>query len=535
MTSISPPQTGPLEPPLSLAGWLWRVLLMAALAIGIGFVMDRKLELGTPAALAVAVPIFVVGLLGMLRLRGSPREMGIIFGLKLLTVTGYKILTFTLTVWLARDLGFDAAKAQLIVLAWSLFMTVSSVLVGSVTDAIGIRRTLVIGVSICVLMRLVMIATNNPLVALLGGLMPLAVGEALCTPVLVAAIRKYASPAKRSIAFSLFYALMNFGFALGYALSDGVNVLTKEKDVLIPVLEMSVSPMRLLIFVSMIFEMLMLPLVLLLRPNVRMTEQGILETTTPRNAETSGFTASIGKAARDTREMFRSLVASDGFHRLVIFLLMIGLLKVVFNVMDYVLPDFSLREIGEKDKLGRLNMVNSVLILVLAPLVGMATRNKSSYSMVVVGGFITAASFVFLALPPVVFQPVARGWLGETVVGAYLKITGTVHPYYVMIFLWQIVFSIGESFYSPRVYEYAASIAPKGQEASYSSLSYVPMLIGKLVTNSAFSWLLPVFCPAVGPRNSPAMWAIIGAMVLISPVGLWLLRSKIRVKEEGRD
>lgn len=69
-------------------------------------------------------------------------------------------------------------------------------------------------------------------------------------------------------------------------------------------------------------------------------------------------------------------------------------------------------------------------------------------------------------------------------------------PWYVMIALWQIMFSIGEAFYSPRVYEYASSIAPRGQEASYASLSYVPLLIGKLITAllgylGVMAWMCP--------------------------------------------
>jgi hypothetical protein len=94
---------------------------------------------------------------------------------------------------------------------------------------------------------------------------------------------------------------------------------------------------------------------------------------------------------------------------------------------------------------------------------------------------------------------------------------------------------VGEAFYSPRVYEYAASIAPRGQEASYSSLSYIPLLIGKLITGAAFGGLLAKYCPEQGTRRPDQMWLIIGLMVLVAPVGLLLLRPFIRMKEEGRE
>jgi MFS family permease len=217
------------------------------------------------------------------------------------------------------------------------------------------------------------------------------------------------------------------------------------------------------------------------------------------------------------------------------FLLMIGLLKVVFNAMDYILPTFTLRELGPGARVGRLNAINGILILILAPAIGMMTRKYASYSMVILGGFITALSFVFMALPASVFQGAADGWLGRAIGNGYLEITGAVHPYYVMIFFWQVVFSLGEAFYSPRVYEYAASIAPRGQEASYSSLSYIPLLIGKLITGAAFGGLLAKYCPETGQRDPATMWLVIGLMVLVAPVGLLVLMRFIRVKEEGRE
>ena len=40
---------------------------------------------------------------------------------------------------------------------------------------------------------------------------PLAIGEALSTPVLVAAVRRYSNTRQRSISFSIFYMMMNVG------------------------------------------------------------------------------------------------------------------------------------------------------------------------------------------------------------------------------------------------------------------------------------------------------------------------------------
>src|SRR5207247_340618 len=107
------------------------------------------------------------------------------------------------------------------------------------------------------------------------------------------------------------------------------------------------------------------------------------------------------------------------------------------------------------------------------------TQKYSAYRMVVVGGSICAASGFVMALPPPWFQRSAQGFIGHWIGHGYLGVKGSIHPYYMMIAIYISIFSIGEAFYSPRVYEYAAAIAPKGQEASYGALSYIPFLIGE--------------------------------------------------------
>jgi MFS family permease len=179
--------------------------------------------------------------------------------------------------------------------------------------------------------------------------------------------------------------------------------------------------------------------------------------------------------------------------------------------------------------------MNFFLIIVLAPIVGALTQKFSAYSMVILGGVITSASVFIMALPTAWFVPLANGWAGNLVGHVYLGLKGSVHPYYVMIALFVVLFSVGEAFYSPRVYEYAAAIAPKGQEASYGALSYVPLLLPKLLIGIFSGESLMRYCPETGPRHSETLWLIVALISLVAPVGLITLRRFIRVPEAGRD
>lgn len=542
MNTVPPtPDPSPFAPPSSppLAMWL-KILMLALISAGVGYLSAKKLNLGMIPGIVIGAAICGVGAFSMVKLKGAPREMGLTFCLKFFSVTAYKVLNVTLVFWLAGDFGYSKEAALGLIVAWSIVMSVMTILAGSITDALGLRRTLIIGVTLSILTRLVMILTTNKAVALSCGLFPLAVGEALCTPVLVAALRRFSSPSQRSVAFSVFYAIMNFGFMVAYFIFDGVREsLALHGQITLPLATTPLSDYRTLLLASMLLEVMILPLVLLLRRGAEMTEEGLRITPEIIKHPDAGILASfwltLRDASRDVVRLFSGLIQQSGFYRLLAFLLMIGLLKVVFNAMDYVFPTFALQELGPEARVGRFNAINGILILVLAPAIGLMTQKFSAYAMVILGGFITAFSFVFLVVPPAVFQGMADGWVGNAIGRGYMELKGAVHPYYIMIVFWQIVFSVGEAFYSPRVYEYAASIAPKGQEASYASLSYIPLLIGKLITGAFFGGLLTKYCPETGARNPSMMWLLIGLMVLIAPVGLLVFQKFIRVKEQGRE
>jgi dipeptide/tripeptide permease len=231
--------------------------------------------------------------------------------------------------------------------------------------------------------------------------------------------------------------------------------------------------------------------------------------------------------------LFRRLIGQSGFYRLLAFFLFIGFLKAIFLQMDYVFPKFGIRELGFNAPVGKLSAINAIVIIVLVPIVGALTQKFAAYRMVVIGGTICAAGVFIMALPTEWFVAAANSGLGQWLGHSYLRVEGSIHPYYIMSALYLIVFSIGEAFYSPRVYEYAAAIAPKGQEASYGSLAYLPFLVGKLLVGTG-GWLLAAFVPEHGPRHPGTMWLIFALAASIAPLGLIVFRRYIRVPEAGR-
>ena len=462
-------------------------------------------------------------------LKTARRELWLTFLIKLFIYTAYSITNKTIVLWLSKDLGFsDQAARELVGWVWAPAMTIFTLLAGSLTDAIGLRRTFFLGVAICTFARSVMVFTTIPWLALLCGLLPLAIGEALGTPVLLAATRVYSATAQRSIAFSIIYALMNVGYLIAGYIFDFVRSL----DLHVSIRGFQPTTHEQLFAVSLALEIVLFPTIYFLRRDAEHDR-----TVTAGDGARSGFWTEIArtvqKAARDTVALFQRLIGQSAFYRLLLFFVFIGFLKAIFLQMDYVFPTFGDREMGLNAPVGKLAGINAVIIIILAPIVGALTQRIASYRIVVIGSLICAAGVFIMALPTDWFVPAANSVIGSALGHGYLQLTGAIHPYYIMSALYLTVFSIGEAFYSPRVYEYAASIAPLGQEASYGSLAYLPFLVGKLLIGTT-GFLLAAFCPENGPRHSGIMWFIFACAASVAPLGLLVFRRYIQVHEVGR-
>ena len=473
-------------------------------------------------------------------LRGAVRELWIIFGAKVLAILAYGVMNSTLVLWLSSDLGYSDIKAGNIVAAWSTVMTLATVLVGSLVDAIGLRKAFLLGIGLCLFSRGVMTFATVPWVALGGGLLWLAVGEALMTPVMVAAVRRYSTTAQRSISFSLFYVMMNVGFGMASWIFDFVRKgLGEYGHFTVPGLGLSLSTYRTLFLVSFV---LTLPNLLIfyfgLRDGVEATDEGVkIVTQKPKYTQEGMVQAlrlSAGDAWRDTVRIFAGLWRQPTFYKFLAFLALAVPVRLIFYHMHYTYPKFGIRELGEGAPIGRLWSTNALLIVILVPIVGALTQRISAYRMVVGGSLVSASSVFLMAVPPAWFQTLADGGLGHWIGHSWLGLTGPVHPYYVIILCYVVVLSVGESLWSPRLYEYTAAVAPKGQEASYMALSYLPFFVAKFFVGMFSGLLLTTYCPPTGPRQSGMLWLLIALTTLMTPLGLLVLRRYIRVQEAGR-
>ena len=208
-------------------------------------------------------------------LKGAQRELWLTFVIKLLVIAAYSVTNKTLVLWLSADMGYsDQAAGVLIGWIWAPAMTVFTLLAGSVTDALGLRRTFFFGVCVCLVARAVMVVSTVKWIALGAGLFPLVIGEALGTPVLLAATRRYSTTRQRSVAFSLIYTIMNVGFLVAARVYDYVRQHLGEHGHF-NLFGEQISTYRTLFLVSLIFELSILIPIYFLRRGADATDEGV--------------------------------------------------------------------------------------------------------------------------------------------------------------------------------------------------------------------------------------------------------------------
>ena len=480
-------------------------------------------------------------------LRSAPRELWVILTAYVLENIAYRLSGISvLPLWLTHDLGFGDAPTGTIIALWSAGMTLIILFVGPLTDVLGIRKTFLIGFFVCLAARLIIALTAVKWVVLPFGLCLYAAGIALMIPVMVAGVKKFTNTAQRSVAFSLYYALMNLGFAVGAKVFDEVRSpatgLGEYGRWIIPWLHVELSTYRVLVLLSVAATVPGLLLIwFFLRDGVEVTDEGV-QIEPAAAGHGSGLQgesplAYCRRTAGQTVRLFRGLWRQPAFHRFILFMTLVVAVRTLFIHLGMTFPKFGIRELGDGSPIAKSSdMLNALLILVLVPICGALTQRVTAYRMIQVGSLVSALSVFFLVMPREWFRGMADGWFGQFLARHLLQLDPVgLNPLYIAIVLFIIFLSVGEALWSPRLYEYSAAIAPKGQEASYMAFSQLPMFLAKLLTGFLSGRLLESYCPAVGARDTGKMWLIIGAIALITPLGAFVFRKHLQVHEQGRE
>ncbi|MCF7734007.1 MAG: hypothetical protein K9N23_20145 [Akkermansiaceae bacterium] len=161
-------------------------------------------------------------------------------------------------------------------------------------------------------------------------------------------------------------------------------------------------------------------------------------------------------------------------------------------------------------------------LIILIPIIG----RYPVFKMLIYGALITSIALFPMAVPWMIYP-----W-------------DIVTTHYVMAILAMVLVTLGEVIWSPRLNEYTASIAPKGQEGAYLGMSMIPWFAAKttvsLISGHLLSrWALetvdidgkavPLQQAMIDGQLSywdrpEAMWLYLGLFALAGCLVAWSLR-----------
>ena len=157
-------------------------------------------------------------------LRRSPRELWLVYVLKILDSYGYFALSEVFTTLLTSEFGVSDVRAGAYYGAWGTAIVLYGVLTGFLVDYLGVRTSLVCSYALQTLSRLVIAFTRDraSLFATVFLLHPLA--SAWGAPVMTIAIKRLTSATDRTVSFGIFYAMMNVAALLSGVAIDALRL-----------------------------------------------------------------------------------------------------------------------------------------------------------------------------------------------------------------------------------------------------------------------------------------------------------------------
>jgi dipeptide/tripeptide permease len=341
-----------------------------------------------------------------------------------------------LTVYLATKVGLDREAGSLAGLFSGLIFALP-IIAGVFVDRYGFRKTLMVCFAFfCVgyfLIGLAGLAFGQSIVAVIGKkpyvisvLVLTAMGGSLIKPCIVGAVARTTAPDVRSLGFSIYYTLVNFGGAIGPILAMEVRENLGIEFVLI----MSSATSLLLFFGALFF---------------------FKEPEHHDGARTTQ--SSFRKVFRDMLLVFRNL-------RFISFLVIFSGFWIMFWQIFYSFP-FYVTQILKFPRFEILETVDAwTIIFVSVPVTALVKKWKPITAMTL-GFLLASCSWLIIAAAP-------------TVAGAIAGIA---------------LFAIGESTQAPRFYDYVSKLAPADQVGTFMGFAFLPVAIGSFAAGPIADWL----------------------------------------------
>jgi len=410
-----------------------------------------------------------------------------------LDCTFYFAMLTIATLFLSHDLGLTDKEAGRVFTVFTAAVTILLTFSGMFCDWLGIRRSLRLSMGSMLFLRAGMVviglmpALPHRGVLAMGLLALMAPFTAAIQTIFQASTQRYTTKKSRSAGFNLWYLFMNVGAMLGGAAVDVVRLALKVPNVHIFTMGAALAVLCLVVGETLVRN----------EDQLRGPDEG------PESAEDK-------PVRKKPLEILRDVVHEPALLRLIVLIALILGVRAVYVYLYMLMPKYWERTIGPDAAIGVLNMINPFGIIVgLILFIPLANKFKV-FNLLVFGAMVSALSLIPMALPWQVYG------------------LGIAKAHYTMAILCMIILTVGEVLWSPKLYEYTAAIAPKGQEGTYLGLSMIPWFLAKSIVSWFSGDWLTRWSPEkvmVNGAEVPLQQAMIANQVPYwhSPGAMWLV------------
>jgi MFS family permease len=466
-------------------------------------------------------------------LRDNPKAYWAIQAINFLDCIAYFSFMGIAAVFLRKEMGWDDVNAGYIYSSFTMLVTISLFFVGFVTDALGVRRATILTMAVSLAAR-AGIAACGLLTELphrewivIAFFLLASPGMAMSQTLFQAANRRFSSRRSRSASFNMWYLVMNVGAMIGGYSIDVVRLRLALGDSWIYAFGAATTALALLVGFLLVWEERQAEAAAEAAtdsagesprlPGEDRADRFIAWMKAHRTVAIFAFPAVFFPAVLGVARRFLVLILESAFWRFIVLMVSVLGVRAVFLYFSLLMPVYWTRVIGEDVQMGLLQSINPFCIIVGLVLFIPIAHRFHVFKMLVVGATISAVSIAVLVLPWGLFgQDMARAYFAMSIVS-------------------MVICSIGEMLWSPKLQEYTAAIAPKGQEGAYFGLSMMPWFVAKLIVSSLSGHMLVRWCPeGIGPslqagtlgfwHRPEAMWLVLFLWALAGPTLAWVLR-----------
>ena len=462
----------------------------------------------------------------------------------------------------SENVGLTDAQAGLVYSFLTGGITFAMLLLGGVSDKIGVRNSLIVSFALFVLARFLIALSGSAglssglwspmFFTLISGIVIMVIAYGLYQPAAYAGVKRYTTPQTAAMGYAAIYGFMN----LGAFFSGFVSSLTRPNFVdIFPPNGLSAV---FWVYVIITFIALVITLVIITKKNDKEAvekvkaindKNGVVEEDEEEEKPKikinnlplsiyalitlglfllSGLAFDVTFNYQSAFSLFGINVSFDLFFflsalgfvaciyeflknrpyhpfrdkRFTFFIFILIPVQTLFAHNWLTLPYYLDRAFAGSivsEYFEVFSNINPILIFILAPIVAGLTARADVYKMMIYGTFVMAIPTFLLTLGP----------------NLYLFLT------YVLIM------TIGEAMWQPRFLQWIAEVAPKGMVGLYMGVGQFPWFLTKVLTGFYSGWFLMQYVPRdVTPAdmNTGTMWFIYGLIAMTSTLGLVLAK-----------